>query len=336
MSQAQLAQIGLVTAMIVRPELQQIGGLASQGLGVLFLKFGRDDERQSDDLGFRYMVNAGYAPAEMAEMFRTLQRLGGDGEGRVPEWLSTHPDPGNRVQATLDRIAANPALPAGLKIGRDEFLQRIQGMVFGENPRHGFFRQQSFLHPDFKFQFDFPSGWNTVNQPTQVVAVSPQQDAIVVLSGAGTTAPGQALSQFMSQQGVRNDGTSSSPLNGLTAATGAFTAQTEEGTTLVGRVSFVSLDGQTLRLLGYTSAAAANTYANAIRQSLGSFSRLTDPQVLAVQPVRINLVRLPRAMTVTQFNQAYPSTITLDQLALINGVDATATIPAGTLVKQVK
>jgi predicted Zn-dependent protease len=336
MSQAQLAQIGLVTAMIVRPELQQIGGLASQGLGVLFLKFGRDDERQSDDLGFRYMVNAGYAPAEMAEMFRTLQRLGGDGEGRVPEWLSTHPDPGNRVQATLDRIAANPALPAGLKIGRDEFLQRIQGMVFGENPRHGFFRQQSFLHPDFKFQFDFPSGWNTVNQPTQVVAVSPQQDAIVVLSGAGTTAPGQALSQFMSQQGVRNDGTSSSPLNGLTAATGAFTAQTEEGTTLVGRVSFVSLDGQTLRLLGYTSAAAANTYANAIRQSLGSFSRLTDPQVLAVQPVRINLVRLPSAMTVTQFNQAYPSTITLDQLALINGVDATATIPAGTLVKQVK
>jgi hypothetical protein len=41
-------------------------------------------------------------------------------------------------------------------------------------------------------------------------------------------------------------------------------------------------------------------------------------------------------MTIAQVNQAYPSTIPLDQLALINGVDASATIPAGTLVKQVK
>jgi predicted Zn-dependent protease len=281
------------------------------------------------------MVNAGYQPAEMAEMFRTLQRLGGGGEGRLPEWLSTHPDPGNRTQQTLDRIAANPALPAGLTINRDEFLQRTAGLIFGENPRHGFFRQQSFLHPDFKFQFDFPAGWNTANQPSQVVGVSPQQDAIVVLSGAGAASPGQALSQFMGQEGIRNDGTSSASLNGLTAATGAFTAQTEQGT-LFGRVSFVSLDGQTFRLLGYTPTAAANTYANAIRQSLGSFRRLTDPQALAVQPVRVNLVRLPRAMTIAQVNQAYPSTIPLDQLALINGVDASATIPAGTLVKQVK
>jgi predicted Zn-dependent protease len=167
------------------------------------------------------------------------------------------------------------------------------------------------------------------------VAVSPQQDAIVVLSGAGSTTPNQALSEFMSQQGVRNDGTSSSAVNGLAAATGAFTAQTDQGT-LVGRVSFVSLDGQTFRLLGYTSAAAANTYAAAILRSLGSFRRLTDPQALAVQPVRVNLVRLPRAMTVAQFNQAYPSTIPLDQLALINGVDGNATLSAGTLVKQVK
>src|SRR6185503_2883778 len=102
MSQAQLAQIGLVAAIIVKPGLAGFGDLASQGLGLLFLKFSRNDETQADDLGFRYMTGAGYSPTEMAEMFRTLQRLGGGGEGRVPEWLSTHPDPGNRVQKTLD------------------------------------------------------------------------------------------------------------------------------------------------------------------------------------------------------------------------------------------
>ena len=106
LSQAQLAQIGIIAAVIVKPSLAQFGDLASQGLGLLFLKFGRDDETQADDLGFRYMTTAGYSPTEMAEMFRTLQRLsGGNSGGRVPEWLSTHPDPGNRVEKTL-RLAA--------------------------------------------------------------------------------------------------------------------------------------------------------------------------------------------------------------------------------------
>src|SRR5688572_25901839 len=153
------------------------------------MKFGRGDETQADDLGFKYMTGAGYSPTEMAEMFRTLQRLGGgSGEGRTPEWLSTHPDPGNRVQKTLDRTAAT-TLPANLKVEREGFLQRTEGLIFGDNPREGFFRQTQFLHPDLKFQLDFPSGWKTQNQAAAVVGVSPQENAIVVLALAGDKAP---------------------------------------------------------------------------------------------------------------------------------------------------
>ena len=336
MSQAQLAQIGLIAAVIAKPGLAQFGDLASQGLGLLFLKFGRDDETQADDLGFRYMLNAGYAPQEMAEMFRTLQRMGsGGGEGRVPEWLSTHPDPGNRVQMTLDRVAAQPSLPQNLRIERDAFLQRTEGLIFGENPRQGFFRQTQFLHPDLQFQLDFPSGWKTQNQATAVVGISPQQDAIVVLALAGDMAPNQALSQFLNQQGVQSQGASSNSINGLTAASAAFTAQTEEGV-LAGNVAFVSHGGRTFRLLAYTPQQRYGSYRGVFGQSLGSFRRLTDPAALAVQPVRVHLVRLPRSMTITQFHQAYPSTIPVAQVALINGVEANTTLAAGTLVKRVQ
>ena len=334
MSQAQLAQIGLIAAVIVKPGLAGFGDLASQGLGLLFLKFGRDDERQSDELGFKYMTTAGYSPTEMAEMFRTLERLGGGGEGRVPEWLSTHPDPGNRVQATLQRVAAS-SLPANMKVERDAFLQRTEGLIFGPNPREGFFRQTQFLHPDLKFQIDFPSGWQTQNQAAAVVGVSPQQDALVVLALAGTASPNQALNEFMSQQGVQGQGGSSGSINGLQAASGAFTATTQEGV-LAGTVAFVSLDGRTFRLLAYTPQQQYGSYRGAFSQSLGSFRRLTDPAALAVQPVHVRLVRIPRAMTIAQFHQAYPSTIPVEQLALINGVDASATMPAGSLVKRVQ
>jgi predicted Zn-dependent protease len=335
MSQAQLAQIGLIAAVIVKPGLAQFGDLASQGLGLLFLKFGRDDETQADDLGFKYMTTGGYSPTEMAEMFRTLQRLGGgSNEGRVPEWLSTHPDPGNRVEKTLQRAAAT-SLPAGLKVERDAFLQRTEGLIFGENPREGFFRQQQFLHPELRFQLDFPSGWQTQNQPSAVASISPQQDALVVLALAGTSSPNQALSEFFGQQGITNQGTSSGSINGMPAATGTFTANTQDGV-LAGNVAFVSLDNRTFRLLAYTPQQRYSAYRGVFTQSLGSFRRLTDPAALAVQPVRVRLVRLPRAMTMTEFHQAYPSPIPLAQVALINGVEPTTTLPAGTLVKRVQ
>jgi predicted Zn-dependent protease len=105
MSKAQLAQLGLGVASILAPEeVQKFGGLATQGLGLLFLKFGRDDERQADDLGLRYIVNEGYDPRPMAEVFETLERVSRtSGGGRVPAWASTHPNPENRSERGVPR-----------------------------------------------------------------------------------------------------------------------------------------------------------------------------------------------------------------------------------------
>ncbi|MCC6317336.1 MAG: M48 family metalloprotease [Gemmatimonadaceae bacterium] len=334
MSRAQLAQIGLVGAMIAAPELQQFGNLGSQALGVMFMKFGRDDETQSDDLGFRYMTAASYDPAEMAEMFRTLERTSAGSE-RAPEWLSTHPDPGNRVEKTRERIAAWSRPAGALKVNRDAFLQHIDGIVFGDDPRQGYFQQQVFYHPSMKFRLDFPSGWRTQNAPTQVAAVSTQQDAIIVLSAAGNAAPSQAAAQFANQQGVRALGTSTNSINGLPAAVTQFTAQAEQ-TVLAGYAAFVQLDGATFQILAYAPQPRIASYDGAFRAAIGSFQRVTDARVLGVKPQRLRLVRLASAMTLAQFQQQYPSPIPIEQLAVINGVEnANALFPAGSRVKRV-
>ena len=332
-SRQQLLSIGLIGAMVVRPELAQFGDLASQGLGLLFLKYGRDDETQADDLGFRYMTSGGYDPREMAEMFRILERTS-EGSERTPEWLSTHPDPGNRVQKTLDRIAAAGPTAGGTKVNREVFLRHIDGIVYGEDPRNGFFQQQTFLHPALRFRFDFPAGWRTLNQASQVVGVSAQQDAQITLTTAGNTAPQQALSQFLGQQGIQAGQTSTSAINGLPSAVGQFAAQTEQGV-IAGYVAFLQLDGATYRILAITPQQGMSRYDAPFRQVIGSFARLTDARALAAKPSRIRIVQIPRAMTLGQFNQQYPSTIPLDQLALINGVETGATLESGRLVKRV-
>ncbi len=328
---------GLLTVgMIVRPELQQVGDLAGQGLGLLFLKYGRDDETQADDLGFRYMTRLGYDPHEMAEMFKTLERLGGGSGSRgTPEWLSTHPDPGNRVAKTGERIAASKQSYAGARVEHVAFLRRMDGVIFGDDPRQGYFQQSAFIHPSLKFRFDFPPGWQTQNSAQAVVGASAKGDAQIALELAGSETPQQALSKFLGQEGVRAMGTSASAINGLAAAVGQFTAPSQSGTVLAGYVAFVQLDGTTYRLLAITPQQLVSAYDGVFRATIGSFQRLTDTRLMTVKPQRMRLIQLPRAMTLTEFNTLYPSTISLATLATINAVDPGVTIPAGMLVKRV-
>jgi len=75
MSTQQLAQLGLAVGVALRPELGGYAQAASAGLQLLFLKHGREDESQSDELGLRYMMRAGYDPREMAGVFEMLSRV---------------------------------------------------------------------------------------------------------------------------------------------------------------------------------------------------------------------------------------------------------------------
>ena len=166
MSRQQLAQIGLGVGSILSSTVAQYAGLASQGLGVLFLKYGRDAETQADELGFRYMVRDQYDPRAMATMFETLQRVSDlEGAGRIPEWASTHPDPGNRVQATMERIDTLSVPLSQLRKSRETYLPIIAGMTYGDDPRQGFIEGNTFYHPELRFKLDLPAGWQAQNTP---------------------------------------------------------------------------------------------------------------------------------------------------------------------------
>jgi predicted Zn-dependent protease len=336
MSKAELAQVGLGIGSIVSSDVAKLAGLASQGLSLLFLKYSRDAENQADKAGFRYALNANYNVSEMANVFQTLDRMSqASGGGKLPEWLSTHPDPGTRVQNTEQRLDTLSRSLANTITNRDVYLQHIAGLTYGEDPRQGFFEGSTFYHPDLRFQLTYPQGWQTQNTPDAVVAMSPQQDAIIQLGLAGQTPPQQAAQQFLSQQGVQAGNTSTQPVNGLPAASGYFQAQTQQGT-IQGIVTFLSYNGNTYGLLGYAPSGKFNQYDQIVQQAIRSFGPLQNQAALSVQPAKLELVKLPRQMTLEEFNRQYPSTIPIEQLAIINEVESGATvIPQGRIVKRV-
>jgi predicted Zn-dependent protease len=250
----------------------------------------------------------------------------------MPDWLSTHPSPGNRTGRIQDQIAATGV--SGTIVNSREYLRQLDGMVFGDNPREGFFQENAFYHPDLRFQLAFPRGFKTQNQKQAVVGVSEAQDAIIALTLAAGTSPEEAARQFFSQQGVQAGRSGRDTIGGLPAYTALFEAATEQGA-LRGEVSFVSYDGKIYRILGYTPADRFARYQDAFAATLHSFGRLTEPRYLNVQPKRIALVNPGRQMGLPEFDRAYPSTVKIETIGLINGVAASQMFPRGELAKRV-
>ena len=336
LSRARLAQVGLVAGALFGPqELQRLLGAASAGLGLLFLKFGRDDERQADDLGLRYMDRAGYDPREMPGVFTMLGRVSAAaGGGRVPEWLSTHPNPENREERIERAVAALGKDFSEREVGRDSYLDRLDGMVFGPDPRDGFFDGALFMHPRLRFRLTFPEGWQTQNQRQAVVGVNDSQNAIIQLSLASQSTPDAAARAFLSQDGMDGSTPRRTTINALPAVTTNFQATTQEAT-LVGSAAFVAHDGNVFQLLGYGTTSAWRSARDEVQRTFGSFGELRDPDALGVEPLRVDIVTLPSAMTLQQFAERYPSEVSIEQLALINQREVGATIGAGTKLKRV-
>lgn len=335
-SRAQVAQLGLGLGSIFVPQIQSLGNVLGAGMQLLFLHYGRDAERQSDDLGFRYALTQGYDVREMDDVFEALRRVG-EQEGRspLPTWLATHPAPEERIESTQERIAALEAHPGQLRIGEAEYMARIDGLVYGDNPRQGFFEEGVFYHPDLRFRFSVPSDWQTQNLPQAVVGMSRQQDAAFQLTFARPQGSEQAARTFLSQQSVRELRSSRESINGIPAIVSAFQAQTEQGV-VQGWVGFLDHEGRTYQLLGYSPAGAINRYDNLFRQVIASFAPLTDQRVLAIQPDRVSIVRLESTMSLAQFHARFPSAVSIEELAIINQVqDPNTPLPAGTRVKRV-
>ncbi len=301
MSQQQLAQLGLGVAAAASEDFRPYAGYAAAGLQVLFLKFGRDDERQSDDLGLRYMTRAGYDPEEMPNVFRTFDRMQAASGQQIPDWQSTHPNPADRVGRIEAQIVQLPPELRDGKVGRNDYLRRLEGLTYGDDPRAGYAVGNTFYHPDMAFRMTFPKGWTIVNQRQAAGAISPEEDALVVLTLARETTPTDAARAFFEPENVQPGGRWRDSFYN-------FNASAPDGSLIRGVVGFVKHRDVVFQLIAYAGGDDFSQYGNAMRGSLASFGGLSDRRYLDVQPARVDIVELPRAMSFSEFIKRYPST----------------------------
>ncbi|MDH3402296.1 MAG: M48 family metalloprotease [Acidobacteriota bacterium] len=335
LSKQQLAGLGIGIGMIVSPRMAQLGDLAQTGMGLLFLKYSRDDERQADGLGLRYVLRGNYDPREIPNVFGVLQRVSqASGGGRAPSWMATHPDPGQRQQTMAAEVARLQVDLSGTVVNARPYQQRLDGMVFGPNPREGYFEGDRFLHPDLAFSLDLPAGWKRENQKQALVAQSEAGDAILQMKLVDEASPAEAARKFVAQEGLTGGRVETGRVGGFTAASSLFEVPQDSGD-LGGRVTFVRYNDRTYQLLGLTLTEKWSTYKGDLEGTLNSFRRVTDRKVLDVQPSRLALVDLDRRMTLAEFQKRYPSTVPIQTLGLINRLDSQGNLATNDLAKRV-
>jgi predicted Zn-dependent protease len=335
LSRAQLAQLGLGLGAVLSEDVAQLGNLLGTGVQLLFLRYGRDAERQADELGFGYALDEGYEPGEAADVFRALlQSSELAGRSPLPGWLASHPSEPERIAAVEERVAALGSRPPMLRTGTEEYLGVLDGTIYGDDPRNGYFEGDWFYHPELVFRFAIPENWQRQNLPSAVQGVAPEQDAAVELTLVQGN-PVDAARQFFAQQNVVELASSRDDVNGLPAVVSRFRAQSQNGI-VEGFVAHLSHGGATYRLVGYAPSGRFAAREDTLERMVTSFARVTDRDALNVEPRRVEIVELPRAMTLTEFARQYPSPIPAEELALINQVyEAGETIPAGTPLKRV-
>jgi predicted Zn-dependent protease len=342
-SKQQLLGGAAMVGMILSPELASQGQSLMQGMQLLFLKFGRDDESQSDRLGVQYSTEIGYDAKEMAGFFSTLDRLSGGSENRAPSFLSTHPDPVNREENVRELAAAAQASDARTEyeVDREGYLRRIDGLLYGEDPNQGYVEGSAFYHPQLRFQFGIPRGWQLVNSPSMVQMFAPDQRAIMQMRLAEGSDPAAAAQQFISQNNVQVSSQSAQAVNGLPATTiiGTITQQDQQSgqtQSLSTIASFISYGGNIYMMAGLTARNDFNKYSRAMEGSIQSFGELTDQSKLNRQPERIDIVTTDRAKSLQQalLDAGIPQA-RLEEFAVLNGMMLNDQLPAGYLYKAI-
>ena len=338
MTQQQLYGAGLALASVVSRTVQSYSGPAQQALGLLFLKFSRTDETQADELGVEYATKAGFDPREIPATYHMLARLGEASGQRLPGFLSTHPDPGDRERVTARLAEQAVAGKTGLVVNAASYLPRLDGVLYGQDPRQGYFVGDDYFHPTMRFHLRFPAGWSHQESHASVVAMEPGQSAGMQLSvapGAAGTSAAAFVAGLKGAGSVAGTNGATESIHGLESWVGHLDVTPAGQPKELLAAGFVRTNAALLQVLGQARTAGDVNEA-AIFTAIRSLDVLSDASRIAVAPDRVRVRAADGAGTFEALLRrlgADPARFADD--ALLNDRDLSANVAAGALLKFV-
>jgi predicted Zn-dependent protease len=337
MSQMMLAQIGLALGGALSETFAKVAGIAGVGVQLLFLKFSRDDERQADQLGIEYARKGQYNPAYMVHFFHSLEAMGDLSGGQsLPGFLSTHPLTSERIKYAEEKILDSDR---SLRYKQVPYLQTINTMVFGNDPRQGFTEENTYYHPQMRFFFSFPKGWKIQNNPSNVTLVTEDGNAAVILQVESSQ---EEIKEYAKKKASSIEGhkvldEKSMTVNGYSTYFQFLDIPQQDKENLRMALSCIRKDQYIYSFVSLSTESLFNQYSPTFNDIVGSFKELTERRHLDRKPNRIALTKADGKVTLQsilakngQKKDLWP------RLAVMNGMELDQRPEEGQLIKIVK
>ena len=347
--QGTLAQVGaagasILGAILVGPEAgRAIGQAAAVGAQGYVASYSRDQEYEADELGIRYTGRVGFDPDGMAGFLAKLdaeKSLMAKLRGREPQgssYFDTHPPTPDRV-SRAKRLASKVRVKDEID-GRDVFLSKIDGMIWGDSPDQGYARDGVFAHEGLNIRYEVPDDFTLFNSATKVIAYGPDDAAIVFDTGPQNY--GGSMRDYIRQTWAANARLSNLEtidVNGLDAAT-ATTQGTSNGRTVNARlVAIKGKQGHTFRLVFLSPANQTAKLDAAFRKTAFSFRHMTAAERNDLRPLRIRLYKVRSGDTIDSIARSQMSVTKFarERLMLLNGLSDGTQLQAGQTLKVIR
>jgi predicted Zn-dependent protease len=348
MRRAALAQLGVGLAALLGARL----GTAKVGLAVervagvsglyLIERYSREQEFQADILGTRSLSAAGYDPHAMATFLGTLEaetRLENAIAGRAVDDVrfsifADHPRTPDRIaRATRE---ADKLAPSG-NLARDAYLERIEGMLYGDNPDQGVVRDGGFYHPVLRFAFDVPRGFEVQNTESKVVVENADNAGFILdkASDPMDRPPGRYISEVWAPEAKEFPERFS--VNGMAAATIGTREKNDAGDLIDLRLVAIRYEPRTIyRFLFVFPSKDREATAKTFERVTGSFRRLEAAEAARFRPYRLHIVTVQPGDTVDSLAKQMPfEALRRDRFLILNALPGDARLVPGQKVKLV-
>ena len=329
-----------------------VGNLISKDLGRIInapvglvgslnmARYGRGQESESDRIGQELSAAAGYDPASLADILERMDGFGElvSGEKRNPSFFDSHPptpDRSRNVKAYAEQLQV--ARRQALAATDEEFLAKLEGLVWGTNPAQGEFRGELFLHPDLDIAIDFPEGWATLNSASMIGAFSPERDALTFygIMGRGSADDIKELASKRREELERQAGLQ--PSRDETLMVGDHDARLLAYTDQSGKqpmhiffiwISFGELVHQFVGM-------APEKHRPAVKAMVASLRALTDEERVSFLVRQIRIVRARDGESLAELSARTQNILDDASTRLINGLSPDQTLEAQQAIKIV-
>ena len=315
--------------------------------GSFVARYARNQEREADRIGQELALATGVDPSGMAHFLQKLQNLEKLTRGfSTPQtYLATHPALDERVaeattnaqvrewRAEIERGPLDPPAKLALASTRDHYLDRIDGIAVDRPTSEGAFEGDRFLHPELNFSLRFPREWRQMNESSQVVAIAPARDGVVLLQlhGMGDD-PAAAAEKYAAMEGLRLQNTASLKIGGLPA----FRAQAQVPTTfgqIDAEITWIAHEGRIYRLIAGMEPGAARKYKGLFRRFAHSFRPLTEEERATLTELRLRIATAFEGETLTELSARTGNEWDLTFTAVINDLFVPDLLEAGQRLK---